>query len=265
MADDIGSPSERKGGMTAPAKFLVVAFDGLRPDMVSPELSPNLCRFRQTGTALTNATAVFPTDTSANIASFVTGTYPQRHGVMGNAWYDPAISSTESFAAFDAANVEQADRILGGALFCAPTLGEILADRRRTLAIIGMTSTGTTRLLHHKVRSTVDHICIHCHDASASSPDDVRVAIDRQFGPPPPVTRPDTTAVSYSVDVFLQWLWPHRQPDVTVIWFNEPDSSYHWCGIGSDEALHAIRHCDAEFGRLLDWWLAEGQESGVQL
>lgn len=247
------------------ATVVVVVFDALRPDMASAELMPNLHRFRRLGTTLANARAVFPTDTRANVGSLMTGVYPDRHGIMGNAWFDPAVYPDRPFVTADAAEVERADAVLGGRLFEVPTLGHLLAQAGRDMAVISTASSGTTRLIHHTVRAEPTHLCLHCHEAAACSPAGLADEAVRRFGPLPPVEKPDLAAVTYAVDAFLGWIWPERQPDLTVLWLNEPDTSYHWFGPGSAQAQGAIRHCDAQFGRILDWWLAEGRAAGVQL
>jgi len=246
-------------------RILLVVFDALRPDMTTPELMPNLHRFRSFGTTLADARAVLPTDTRANVASVVTGAYPGRHGVMGNAWFDPALHSNDPFSTINAAEVERADGVLGGKLFQAPTLGQLLAGQGRSMAVISTASSGTTRLIHHTVRQHHSHLCLHCHEADACSPRGLADEAVRRFGPLPPTDRPDLAAITYAVDAFLGWIWPEHRPDVTVLWLNEPDTSYHWFGIGSNKALGAIRHCDEQFERLLEWWLAEGRAQGVQL
>jgi arylsulfatase A-like enzyme len=42
------------------------------------------------------------------------------------------------------------------------------------------------------------------------------------------------------------------EPDVSLIWFNDPDMTYHYKGIGSEEARQALRAVDDGFGTLLD-------------
>ena len=42
-------------------RVLIVSFDGLRPDMVTPELMPNLTAFAKSGVWFTHSRATFPT------------------------------------------------------------------------------------------------------------------------------------------------------------------------------------------------------------
>jgi len=46
---------------------------------------------------------------------------------------------------------------------------------------------------------------------------------------------------------------PVLKPDVALVWFNEPDTTYHYKGLGSPEAKAGLREADAAFGAILDW------------
>jgi len=68
----------------AARRVLIVAFDALRPDMVTPELMPNLTAFAETGVRFSHSRAAFPSETRVNQSTLVTGCYPVRHGIVGN-------------------------------------------------------------------------------------------------------------------------------------------------------------------------------------
>jgi predicted AlkP superfamily pyrophosphatase or phosphodiesterase len=67
--------------------IIFIIFDGLRPDQITKETTPNVCRVIQRGVRFLHHHATFPTDTRVNVASFVTGCYPGGHGVVGNQFY----------------------------------------------------------------------------------------------------------------------------------------------------------------------------------
>ncbi|MFX8852472.1 alkaline phosphatase family protein, partial [Acinetobacter baumannii] len=77
---------------------LVVVLDGLRPDSITAEDTPTLYRLRTEGVWFENSHAVFPTVTRVNAASLGTGTYPARHGIMGNSIYVPAVDPLKAFS-----------------------------------------------------------------------------------------------------------------------------------------------------------------------
>ena len=54
-------------------KFLLVGFDGLRPEMMTQALMPNLHRHASQGVTFTNHRCAFPSETYVNLISLVTG------------------------------------------------------------------------------------------------------------------------------------------------------------------------------------------------
>lgn len=250
--------------MTDPVCFLIVAFDGLRPDMVTAELTPNLCAFQARGTTFANHRASFPSDTRANIATLMTGTHQGGHG-LGNAYLERAVEPKGIVSTADADLLETMDRAYGGRLFGMETLGEMLGRAGRKLAVVSGASRGSTRLLHHKVKSFPAHLGFSSHFPETSWPAAALREITERFGPLPPPAEPDLEALAYTTDVFLDHVWPRMAPDLTVLWFNEPDTSYHRFGVGSAEAREATAAADAHFGRILSWWEKEGHDRNVQI
>ena len=72
----------------AKKRVLIVAFDALRPDMVTTALMPNLYQFAAKGTHFPEARSTFPTETRVNQTALITGCYPERHGIVGNRFQD---------------------------------------------------------------------------------------------------------------------------------------------------------------------------------
>ena len=59
---------------------------------VTRDVMPRLTALGQRGTIFTAHHSVFPTVTRVNAASFVTGAYPEAHGIMGNTIYIPSAT-----------------------------------------------------------------------------------------------------------------------------------------------------------------------------
>jgi len=245
-------------------RVLIVAFDALRPDMVTPELMPNLTAFAETGVRFSHARAAFPTETRVNQSALVTGCYPTRHGIVGNKFMDPAAAPNGPFDTGDETALAAGDRRLGGKLMGVPVLGEILADRGMALAVISAGTPGGTRILHHKAeRLGGFRFSLHRPDASVPA---ARIAaiIDR-IGPIPSHEIPSLTWLSYATDAYLEYVEPELAPEIAILWLCEPDNSYHYRGIGSVENLAAMRHADTEFGRILDRRRASGMGDRLQV
>ena len=76
---------------------LVLVLDGLRPDSITADETPNLWRLRQEGVNFLNGHAVFPTVTRANATAIATGTYPDRNAIFGNSLYVRAVDPNRAF------------------------------------------------------------------------------------------------------------------------------------------------------------------------
>jgi hypothetical protein len=227
-------------------RVLVVAFDALRPDMVTPELMPNLSAFADQGGRFTHNRSTFPTETRVNQTALVTGCYPSRHGIVGNRFWEPIASPKMLFNTGDEDQLSEGIRRLKGHLTDVPVLGEILAEHGKSLAVISSGTPGGTRMLHHKAEE-LEGFRLSLRRPDASVPADLMESLD----PIPPPSVPSLDWLTYATDTYLNVVEGVRKPDVAILWYCEPDNSYHEMGPGAPENLAAIRHADAEFGRIL--------------
>ena len=82
-------------GQDRPAPLLVIiSVDGLRPDYITAADQygarvPELRRFLKEGTYADGVTGVVPTVTYPSHTTLVTGVWPAKHGILGNAVFDP--------------------------------------------------------------------------------------------------------------------------------------------------------------------------------
>jgi len=231
------------------SRVLIVVFDGLRPDLVRPALMPNLCRFRAEAALFPESRAVFPTETRVNGASLVTGTLPGRHGIVANRFYDPEAKLLCISGKWQ--DLEALERALGRPLLEAPDFGQMLAEAGSSLAVIGTGTPGVTRLLH-STAERVGQLCLSLHGLEASRPRAAAEALVERVGPLPPASVPNLDFIRYATTAYLDYVVPVLDPDAAIIWYCEPDTSFHHRGIGSVESIEALREADAQFGRLLD-------------
>src|SRR6188768_227936 len=115
-------------GQTAPDPDRLIAIfvvDGLRPDSINTADTPTIARLRTEGVDYVNSHSIFPTSTRVNAASLATGTYPARHGIVGNSMFVPAVNRQ---APLDTGDYRQLLRLeeAEGRVVTTPTLGEIL-------------------------------------------------------------------------------------------------------------------------------------------
>ena len=127
---------------------VVMVLDGLRPDSIAADETPNLWRLRQEGVNFLNSHSVFPTVTRTNAAAITTGTYPDRNGMFGNRLYVREVDPNHSFGNDDHKNLLRLDEVTGGGMVLAPSLAEILAERGKTLAVVSSGTTGSALLVN---------------------------------------------------------------------------------------------------------------------
>lgn len=244
-------------------RFVLIGLDGLRPELVTPTRMPALSRLMAEACVLGRQSAAFPTETYVNLPTLVTGARPSGHGMVANFFLDPRVDARERFEGFDIAKIEKATAAYDGRLYTTPTLGEMLATDGRRLKVLSANSAGSVRL--KQPVTLLDALCLSVHQPAASFPvAEVQAIIDRVGPPPAPKSYPDIVGGRWMTDAFLAAIAPDL-PDVTILWYGEPDNAYHIFGIGSDTALDAMRAVDDEIARLVAWWQAEGRDRDVQL
>src|SRR5204863_83532 len=77
-----------------PARILFLIADGFRSDYVEWYKPPNIQRLIAEGTRVTEVRNVFPTVTTPNMTSLVTGSYPRTTGIAANAQYVKELDRT---------------------------------------------------------------------------------------------------------------------------------------------------------------------------
>lgn len=232
------------------AKVLVVVFDALRPEFVRPDLMPNLCAFAEGGVRLENSRSTFPTETRVNQTAVLTGCYPQKHGIVGNKFPDATILPGQVIDTGINDQIAAAFTKAPSGFIKMPTLGERLAGAGRRYAALSAGTPGGGRLINHTAeRHGSFRLAMRCPEATV--PASALSDIIGRIGPMPDYELPAIEWVSWAIDAYLEHIVPKVAPDVMLLWLCEPDESFHFKGIGSEESLATIRHIDAEFGRIL--------------
>lgn len=243
--------------------FLLVVFDGLRPDLMRPDTTPNLMRFAAMGTRFAHARSVFPSETRVCSSTVATGCQPRRHGLVANRLAHPLDGrvvgpagrsvDTGQVAALLALEEEMGTRLLE-----VPTLGEHLAAAGRDCVVLSSGTTGQSHLLN-PAAAALGQITLSAHGRQACSPKGA--ALLAMLDPPPgdAVGRAEWIA-----EVFRTRFLPDP-PGVTILWLCEPDTSGHYAGLGTAANLAALARVDAAFGRILDDWQAGPQRDRLQM
>ena len=239
------------GQVRPSSREVVMVVDGLRPDYVTSELMPRLTRLGQRGVVFQAHHAVFPTVTRANSASITTGAYPETHGLMGNSIYIPAADPARSLDTAVRENLETVAKA-EGRLLTAPAIGEILQRSGKTVFVASAGSAGSAFLLN-PVAGTGTTI-----NTEFIRPAELSAQVAGKLGNAPPAAMPNAARNHYAVDAYLKLGLDDFRPDVTFIWFGDPDHTAHEHGIGSELTRKALALVDAEIGRIEDTLRARG-------
>src|SRR5262249_20092215 len=108
-------------------RAVVVTVDGLRRDMISPEVTPHLTRLAAAAEQFANYRTVFPSCTRVVSASLASGCFPARHGLQGNS---VALLENGELVLRDAGHPDflQHKRRMTGHSLAMPTLAERVKD-----------------------------------------------------------------------------------------------------------------------------------------
>ena len=233
-------------------RFLLVVFDGLRPDLVRPDTTPNLLRLAAMGTRFARARSVFPSETRVCSATVTTGCLPRRHGLVANRLAHPADANIRGAAGRSVDTGQMAallalEEEMGEALLDMPGLGARLAAAGRDFAVLSSGTTGQSHVLN-PTAAALGQVTLSVHGAQACSPKGA--ALLATLTPPP---ADPTGKAEWIAEVFRTNFLPDP-PAATILWLCEPDTSGHYQGLGSAGNLDALRRVDAAFGRILDDW-----------
>ncbi len=228
-------------------RFVMLAFDGLRPDMVSADATPNLARLAAAGTRFANARSVFPSETRVATPSLITGCRPGGHGMVANTLFDAAIAPDRLLRTKLVGDVMAMARG-GESPLLRPSLGERLAAAGKTFALVSAGTAGAARLLHPAAeRLGLFRWNVEEHEGVTAD------AMAARFGPTPPHAVPNIPRLEHASRILLEYVLPVLRPDVALVWLSEPDVSFHWGGLRAPHARQALRAADAILGQVIAW------------
>ena len=192
---------------------VLVSLDGFRADYLDRFSLPHLRRVMQRGTRARSMIPVFPSLTFPNHYSLVTGLFPDRHGLVGNSFYDPERRGKYSMTDDDA--VRDGTWYGGEPIWVtAETQGMVTACYfwpGSEAAIKGVRPTISTR-----------------YDGKIPNGERVKTALQWLAAP------------------------AERRPHVVTIYFSEVDDASHRGPVGDRRVEEAARSLDRAVGQLLD-------------
>lgn len=233
-------------------QVIIAVFDGLRPDMVTPELTPGIVRLAARGAWFREARSVFPSVTRVATSSIATGAPPSLHGIVGNSFYHPAAMPDGIFDTGKAEHIRRVEAHADGRFVAIDTFGDQLARTGRRLAVVHTGSAGASHFINPRARANSQWTFSMHGPQATQTPHAIAEAI-AQVGPLPERSLPKTAEMAYGGRVMTDYVLPVLAPDVALIWFSEPDTTFHYKGLGSPEAKAGLAAADAALETILDW------------
>lgn len=228
-----------------PNRTLIVVFDGLRPDYITEQNMPNLFALRNAGSYVSKNHSVFPTVTRVNASSYATGSYPGTHGLLGNTVYFPNVDRNKGLDTGDAEELQRIADATDGNLLTTLSLGEILSNAGLDIMVFSSGSSGQALLQNHKVKGRG---VVH---PEVILPESLAQDVHKAIGLPPPSAKPNTNRHEWAMRALAHYGLKADGPQVSAIWFSDPDGAAHTYGIGSPEAMESIRIVDEKFGAIV--------------
>jgi arylsulfatase A-like enzyme len=233
-----------------PHRVVVVVFDGMRPDFISPATTPNLSRLADEGVFFAHHHPVYLSATEVNGTAIATGAYPAHSTVIANTDFRPLIDPQKPIGIEVPKVIRKGDAVSSGHYLDRPTVAEILHAHGWPTVIAGAKQVA---LLHDRaLRGEGPGVSPVLYQGE-TMPASVGAGLVRTLGAFPPVSpRDDKTARdAWTTQALLQKLWQPELPPFSLLWLAEPDNSQHATGPGSAQSLEAIRSSDTNLGLVL--------------
>jgi Type I phosphodiesterase / nucleotide pyrophosphatase len=250
--------------------FLLMVWDGLRPDVVNSRDTPNLFAVAREGVLLAHQHAAFPTITMVNAAVLATGGEPDQAGIFGDSMYllpelgtetariGPKVSVLlNSPIELENSNYLAAlNRGFNGYLLGVEAVAQQVLRDGGYAAIVG--KQGPTFVFDDQadVRIAPPSNYLFVAD-DLTRPELSAAAVAHK-----PVMRlGDLTSISdrdqWFAGLIISRALPAARavalqghPALIVFWQHDPDLVQHIAGLGTQPALNALHQCDRNLARI---------------
>jgi arylsulfatase A-like enzyme len=264
---------EKSAAFAASARgriFVLMVWDGLRPDFVDAVNTPNLFALENAGVRFARHHSIYPTLTMVDAAGFATGASPSRSGIYGDMMYllpvlDMARAATIPDLGVllgDPLNLEHSQylaglndpRALDGHLMGLRTTAKEVERAGGFVGVFG--KQGPTLLFDDEFaqpefNEKASHNFMFVADDMAAP-----ATMAAEFARMPTMARNDFASI-ITRDAWLTKLAAEQalpeaklasangKPAMVVLWQHNPDITQHIAGLGTQPALDALHACDA--------------------
>jgi predicted AlkP superfamily pyrophosphatase or phosphodiesterase len=192
---------------------VLISLDGVRADYLDSDEAQNLRRIAWDGVRAAALVPVFPTMTFPNHISLVTGLHPDRHGIVGNSFYDPDLG--RAYTMSDQTETRDGSWYRGEPIW-------VTAERQGMVSACFFWPSSDAPI--GGVRPT------HWSPYDGKVPNQDRVDTVLEW-----LRRPADS-----------------RPHLITLYMSDVDSASHRFGLGSPEVWAALGRVDRAIGRLLD-------------
>jgi arylsulfatase A-like enzyme len=252
LAGVAGAPRETLAKGKA-EHVVVVVWDGMRPDFITPQHCPTLYSLATNGVFFSRHHSTYVTSTEVNGTSLATGVHPGRSGILANTEYQPELSVLSTFATESMDAIRRGDLLTDGNYIETATLPEILQDAGIPTITAG---SKPVVLLHDrswKKASPIERQSVTLFEGKtlprAAGEALPKVNDDKAF--PGTVTHPNSGQDNWTTRSLLRSLWRNGVPKYTLLWLSEPDKTQHETGVGSTNSVAAIEVSDKNLKEVL--------------
>lgn len=233
---------------------VVVVFDGMRPDFITPQYAPNLYSLATNGVFFRRNHPVFISTTIVNGTALATGTHPGTSGILANNDFREELNSQSAVASEVIDTIRRGDIAAQGRYVDADTLAEIVQDAGFHTYVAG---TKSVVLLHDRKPRRTD---TPAHSNSVilgrglvmprlTGDGLKKVNDDKVF--PDTFTTPNVASDGWTTKALTKGLWKKGVPKYSLLWLSDPDVTQHAKGVGSPEALSGIDSSDKNLGEVI--------------
>ena len=226
-----------------PHPLVIISMDGMAWQIVNASTAPNLARVAEQGVRAKYTKNVTPTKTWPNHHSYMTGLYPESHGIVSNEFWDPMYQ--ESFiyeydcSIFDPKFFNMAEPIW-------LTLQKA-GGRSGVYFWPGASGYGARPTFYE------DYFCpVNCSSVDSK---DLPAMRNRTMEGWPPYVHCYANYSSHPfksrVDTVMDWLKSDKPPEFVALYFDEPDWKGHGHGPESSEYREAVTMVDDVVGYLI--------------
>ena len=249
IAADVAAPAKGKA-----EHVLVVVWDGMRRDFITPEYTPTLYELARQGVFFKRHHPVYISSTEVNGTAIATGAYPMKSGIMANTDYRPLIGWLGPNATEGLENIRRGDVASEGHYILVATVPEILHQAGFRTVVAGSKPVAILQDRANKRPSpaAVDSPVLYKGSTIPRSLAESLVKVNDDKAFPATTSYPNTAIDNWTTKALVDGLWKKGVPKYTVLWLSEPDASQHETGVGSETALAGIASSDKKLKEVLD-------------